>query len=102
MDSVLNSFLFWPVHMKTLGTEQKSMRNASSNDVRHHRIQNLCFHPFTRKREAGIFKNLHYGDRSRKTRNFGACFCVNGRLKCRKKSLFPKHISGYVWTGPNR
>ena len=77
--------------MKTLGTEQKSMRNASSNDVWRHRIQNLCFHPFTRKREAGIFKNLHYGDRSWKIRIFGARLCLNGRLKCRKKSMFSKH-----------
>ena len=54
-------------------------------------FKNLCFHPFTRKREAGIFKNLHYGDRSWKIRIFGARLCVNGRLKCRKKTMFSKH-----------
>ena len=54
-------------------------------------FKNLRFHPFTSKREAGIFKNLHYEDRSWKIRIFGACLCVNGKLKCRKKSMFSKY-----------
>ena len=56
-------------------------------------FKNLRFHPSTRKREAGIFKNLHCGDCSWKTRIFAPCLCVNGRLKCKtKSSLFPKYV----------
>ena len=56
--------------------------------------QILCFRPFNRKRQAGVFKNSHSGP-FLKTRVFGAQrrkyrLCVNGRLNLKKKSPFFK------------
>lgn len=77
--------------MKTLGTEQKSMRNASSNDVWHHRIQNLCCHPFTRKREADIFKNLHYGAVLEKSAFLVPVYVRMEDWNAEKKFMFSKY-----------
>lgn len=55
----------------------------------------------TRKREAGIFRNLSFGDYFEKPAFLvpeNAVY-LDGRLKQRKKSTFSVIVSGYLWTG---
>ena len=61
-------------------------------------FENIGFRPSTRKREAGVFKNLHSG-KMRFRRPISPDTCVDGRQNWRKKSPL-SNKNGYVWIGP--
>ena len=65
-------------------------------------FEKLCFRRSTRKRETGVFKNLHSGERFWK--DAFSVIVFTGYLRtvgktAGKKSAF-SNKNGYVWTGP--
>ena len=63
----------------------------------------LRIHTYTRKRKAGVFKNLNLGELFLKRCVFGDCFHrtrVDGRPNRRKNLRLKKKKNGFVWMGP--
>ena len=76
----------------------KTMEKQWKYDVWHHRFQQPPFRPFTRKRQAGVFKNstLRTVFNARKYRLY-----VSGWKAKRRKEIRPfSKIPGYMWTRP--